>query len=135
MDLSTEKHRQNQTKTHNHRRCCLEGRGLMKWGLVSNCCSRETAAAADLADHTSAEIGVWIETHTHSIMFLYMEYLHNRVESKALSHILNITWKVDIKWESQSTHYWVQEPPRHCAAAGSDTAHAGIRRNTCKNLF
>ena len=82
----------------------------MKWGLVSNCCSRETAAAADLADHTSAETGVWIETHTQSIMFLYIEYLHNRVESKALSHILNITWKVDIKWGSQSTHYWVQEP-------------------------
>ena len=81
----------------------------MKWALVSNCCSRETAAAADLADHTSAEIGVWIETHTHSIMFLYMEYLHNRVESKALSHILNIIWKIDIKWGSQSTHYWVQE--------------------------
>ena len=42
-------------------------------------------------------------------MFLYMEHLHDRVESKALSHILNITWKVDIKRQPQSTHYWVQE--------------------------
>ena len=85
----------------------LRWRGLMKWGLVSNCCSQETAAAADLVDHTSAETGVWIETHTQSIILLYIEYLHNMVESNALSYILNITWKVDIKWGSQSTHCWL----------------------------